>query len=425
MVDHCFPIKGQGTVMTGTVLQGLVRVGDEVFLPDHQLTKKVKGIQMFKKPVQQARKGDRVGVCVTQFNAEQMERGIVCGVGGKVVTTIRTCVARVHKVRFHKLDVEQSLKYHITVGHTTVMGTMRLFSRKLDGATDGAAAAAAGGGFDFGATYDAVDDLPDTSRWVYASPPADAEPEDHMPVKPSDTDYFAVLQLEQPVTTYVGSTIIISRLDTDVHAHVCRIAAHGQILTPEIKSEMFPSSFPAETEPWRMIAVIKPKRKLITIDRVLDERSCISKSITQGSQNQDPARFIGAKIALKRVKPPAAGSEAGEVVGEPVQGVIEAPFGNSGKVKLRFSEDVFDKPVGKPRRRGGRRGGANRGAKKEGGADGAAAEDADENDDDEDAGDAAGGGNAAAADTDGAPKTRMEIELCYRKRPFATHHRFV
>jgi selenocysteine-specific elongation factor len=28
MVDHCFGIKGQGTIMTGTVLQGAVAVGD-------------------------------------------------------------------------------------------------------------------------------------------------------------------------------------------------------------------------------------------------------------------------------------------------------------------------------------------------------------------------------------------------------------
>ena len=41
-VDHCFPIKGQGTVLTGTVLSGSVKVGQEVELPELKLTRKVR-----------------------------------------------------------------------------------------------------------------------------------------------------------------------------------------------------------------------------------------------------------------------------------------------------------------------------------------------------------------------------------------------
>ena len=32
-IDHCFPIKGQGTVLTGTILQGTVNVNDTIELP--------------------------------------------------------------------------------------------------------------------------------------------------------------------------------------------------------------------------------------------------------------------------------------------------------------------------------------------------------------------------------------------------------
>ena len=61
-VDHCFAIKGKGTVLTGTVLQGTVKVNDEIELPELRLTKKVKSMQMFKKPVNKATQGDRVAV---------------------------------------------------------------------------------------------------------------------------------------------------------------------------------------------------------------------------------------------------------------------------------------------------------------------------------------------------------------------------
>ena len=46
-VDHCFAIKGKGTVLTGTVLKGKISCGDEVEITQLGQTKKVKSIQMF------------------------------------------------------------------------------------------------------------------------------------------------------------------------------------------------------------------------------------------------------------------------------------------------------------------------------------------------------------------------------------------
>ena len=53
-VDHCFPIKGQGTVITGTVLKGSVHVNDSLEIVSIGSTKKVKSMQMFHKPVEMA-----------------------------------------------------------------------------------------------------------------------------------------------------------------------------------------------------------------------------------------------------------------------------------------------------------------------------------------------------------------------------------
>ena len=63
-IDHCFQIKGQGTVLTGTVLSGAIKVGDNIELPALKQEKKIKSMQMFRKPVQAVRQGDRVGICV-------------------------------------------------------------------------------------------------------------------------------------------------------------------------------------------------------------------------------------------------------------------------------------------------------------------------------------------------------------------------
>lgn len=52
-IDHCFAIRGQGTVLTGTVLKGKANVNDTIELAGLRIKKKIKSIQMFKQPVQQ------------------------------------------------------------------------------------------------------------------------------------------------------------------------------------------------------------------------------------------------------------------------------------------------------------------------------------------------------------------------------------
>jgi selenocysteine-specific elongation factor len=56
-VDHCFPIKGHGTVVTGTVLSGTVGINDMIEIPHLQLQRKVKSMQMFRRPVRVASQG--------------------------------------------------------------------------------------------------------------------------------------------------------------------------------------------------------------------------------------------------------------------------------------------------------------------------------------------------------------------------------
>lgn len=103
-VDHCFAIKGQGTVLTGTVLAGSVRVGELIQEPSSRETFKVKSMQMFRRSVKQAAMGDRVGVCVTGFNPDRMERGILCAPGS--VKSFKGAIVSVRKIRYYRNDVK-------------------------------------------------------------------------------------------------------------------------------------------------------------------------------------------------------------------------------------------------------------------------------------------------------------------------------
>jgi selenocysteine-specific elongation factor len=86
-VDHCFPIRGQGTVLTGTVLAGACRVNDTVELAELRQERKIKSMQMFHKPVTALVQGDRAGICVTGLDASLVERGLACTPGSGACTT--------------------------------------------------------------------------------------------------------------------------------------------------------------------------------------------------------------------------------------------------------------------------------------------------------------------------------------------------
>jgi len=125
-VDHCFAIRGQGTVMTGTVLQGSVRVNDTVEIAALKLSRKVKSMQMFRQAVECAVQGDRLGLCVTQFDAKLLERGLVCSPGA--LPTAHALVVSVERIVYFKQAIRDKAKFHLTSGHETVMAKAHLFS---------------------------------------------------------------------------------------------------------------------------------------------------------------------------------------------------------------------------------------------------------------------------------------------------------
>src|SRR6185437_12361639 len=72
-----FSIKGRGTVATGRVERGIVKVGDEVELVGFTDTRKVvvTGVEMFRKLLDQGQAGDNVGVLLRGIEKDEIERG--------------------------------------------------------------------------------------------------------------------------------------------------------------------------------------------------------------------------------------------------------------------------------------------------------------------------------------------------------------
>ena len=86
-VEDVFSIKGRGTVGTGRVERGVIKVGDDVEivgLHKEPLKSVVTGVEMFQKTLDQAIPGDNVGLLLRGIEKEQLERGQVIAKPGSI-----------------------------------------------------------------------------------------------------------------------------------------------------------------------------------------------------------------------------------------------------------------------------------------------------------------------------------------------------
>ncbi|MGB2754153.1 MAG: elongation factor Tu [Phycisphaerae bacterium] len=85
-VEDVFSIKGRGTVGTGRVDRGVVKVGDEVEIVGLRETRKttVTGVEMFNKTLDQGQAGDNIGVLLRGVAKEELERGQVLAAPGSI-----------------------------------------------------------------------------------------------------------------------------------------------------------------------------------------------------------------------------------------------------------------------------------------------------------------------------------------------------
>ena len=130
-IDHCFPIKGMGTVLTGTCLNGSIKVNDLIEFPSlGNLQRKIKSMQMFKRKTTQIQQGDRAGICISNFDADSLERGICASPGS--VKYVSGAIALVKKIVPHYKGafLKNKSKYHVSVGHSTVMATVTFWGAK-------------------------------------------------------------------------------------------------------------------------------------------------------------------------------------------------------------------------------------------------------------------------------------------------------
>ncbi len=90
-IEDVFSISGRGTVVTGRVERGIVKVGEELEIVGIKATSKTicTGVEMFRKILDEGRAGDNVGVLLRGTKREEVERGQVLAAPGSITPHTR------------------------------------------------------------------------------------------------------------------------------------------------------------------------------------------------------------------------------------------------------------------------------------------------------------------------------------------------
>jgi len=90
-VEDVFTISGRGTVVTGRVERGVVKVGEEIEIVGFKATQKTvaTGVEMFRKLLDEGQAGDNIGVLLRGTKREEVERGQVLAKPGSITPHTR------------------------------------------------------------------------------------------------------------------------------------------------------------------------------------------------------------------------------------------------------------------------------------------------------------------------------------------------
>jgi selenocysteine-specific elongation factor len=124
-VDRVFTMSGFGTVITGTLSDGRISVGDEVEIQPSGLTGRIRGLQTHKKKEDTAVPGSRTAVNISGVNTEQIQRGDVLTHPRQYLPT-RRLDARFRLLKDASTPILHGQEVKFFVGSSETIGTLRL-----------------------------------------------------------------------------------------------------------------------------------------------------------------------------------------------------------------------------------------------------------------------------------------------------------
>ena len=128
-VDRVFTLKGIGTVITGTIIEGSVNLNDELVLYPHETSAKVRNIQVHGVDTEKAYAGQRAAINIASLSKSEIRRGDLLAEKDSVFRS------NIIDVELKNLDdsnriIKNGSKVHFFVGTMETVGTVIIFGRK-------------------------------------------------------------------------------------------------------------------------------------------------------------------------------------------------------------------------------------------------------------------------------------------------------
>lgn len=119
-IDRTFQIKGFGTVVTGTLTEGKLKIGDEIEIYPKNIKTKIRNIQVHSKDVKEATAGQRTAINLTSVKKEDVERGCTLATPNSLIQTYMLD-AEIMLIKDTKYTLELWDRVRIYIGTKEVM----------------------------------------------------------------------------------------------------------------------------------------------------------------------------------------------------------------------------------------------------------------------------------------------------------------
>ncbi len=128
-IDRVFTLPGFGTIVTGTLTGGRLKIGDEVEIQPGGMQGRVRGLQTHKTAREEAMPGSRVAVNVSGIDADEVRRGQVLAHSGQARPTVLLDVSYRHLATAQK-PLKHNVEVKLFVGAAEVMARTRLLGAR-------------------------------------------------------------------------------------------------------------------------------------------------------------------------------------------------------------------------------------------------------------------------------------------------------
>ncbi|HDZ18892.1 MAG TPA: GTP-binding protein [archaeon] len=121
-IDHHFPIKGMGAVLTGTILRGTLKTNQNLIILPLKTSGRVKNLQIFHQNVNSAKAGDRVGINIKSLDLNKVYRGCYATNNPDAFKICKIIDVIVNNNILFKPRTNFGTQIHITLGMLTTNG---------------------------------------------------------------------------------------------------------------------------------------------------------------------------------------------------------------------------------------------------------------------------------------------------------------